>query len=501
MIYTANARRNVVVSNSAMASVQIIVVGLSYFVLYKFLLKIIGIEKIGIWSVILATTSAANISNMGLASSIVKFVAKYHAREEYRTISGLIKTAFLSVAFCLGIMCFVLYFFIDWIMNFFLPDFAIHEAKEIVPYALGSLWLMGLNGILLSGIDGLQKVYLRSILLSIGTICYCALALILVKRFQLMGLAYAQIIQNVSLIIGAYVILKYYLHLPLSVMPKWSFQLFKEIVGYGANFQIISLSTMLYEPVTKMLLSRFGGLQAVGFYEMAQRLVIQFRGLLVNANNALVPTIAYNYEKDRESVSELYIKSFRIVFLVALSLFASLVVFIPIISELWIGSLNQDFILFSFMLSVGWFINILNVPAYFMYMGTGDLKWNVISHVVIAILNGLLGYVIGRGTGSGFGVVLAWVISLSGGSLIILVAYHKHNQLSFMKLFSENTYFIIGVCLCSLIVASTYRELRTFTDIKFIFLLYSVGIALMLWRHPLREQLSRMIQYGLMLRR
>ena len=59
-----------------MSIVQSIIISLVLFILYKFLLNTIGIEKLSIWSPDLAITLTAQIAQFGLTKSVMKFVAK-----------------------------------------------------------------------------------------------------------------------------------------------------------------------------------------------------------------------------------------------------------------------------------------------------------------------------------------------------------------------------------------------------------------------------------------
>jgi hypothetical protein len=52
--------------------------------------------------------------------------------------------------------------------------------------------------------------------------------------------------------------------------------------GVWPNIQAITISQMLYDPITKGLLVKFGGLDLAGYYEMANRLVVQLRGFIVS---------------------------------------------------------------------------------------------------------------------------------------------------------------------------------------------------------------------------
>ena len=49
--------------NVIFSILQVIIVGLIYLIIYKLLLSKLGVERLGVWSLILATTSVANIAN------------------------------------------------------------------------------------------------------------------------------------------------------------------------------------------------------------------------------------------------------------------------------------------------------------------------------------------------------------------------------------------------------------------------------------------------------
>ena len=68
--------------NAVTTFVQVAGSAATLFFLYRFLVRTIGVERLGIWSLVLATTSAVTLANQGFSTSVTKFVAKYAAREE-----------------------------------------------------------------------------------------------------------------------------------------------------------------------------------------------------------------------------------------------------------------------------------------------------------------------------------------------------------------------------------------------------------------------------------
>jgi len=340
-------RRRVFI-NAIMSLVQIVLVSGVLFFLYRFLLKTIGVEQLGIWSLVLATTSVTQIANFGLSGSVVKFVAKYVARGEDRNVSGVIQTAVISLGVIIGTVLLAGYPLIKWVLGLVVPVNSLGLALSILPYALFSLWLTTITGVFQSGLDGFQRIYIRNLLMMGSSIFYALLCFIFAPKYGLIGLAYAQIINNTAILIVSWVLIKRFLPV-LPVVPyQWDRTLFKEIINYGINFQIISITTMFYDPITKALLSKFGGLSMVGYYEMANRMVQQFRALIVSANQVLVPAIADLQENNPEKIRSVYLTNYNLLFYLALPLYTLIIISTPLISEIWIGHYENALLQTSF---------------------------------------------------------------------------------------------------------------------------------------------------------
>jgi len=370
----------------------------------------------------------------------------------------------------------------------FLPS-----ALAILPYALLALWIMVITSIFQAGLDGYQRIDMRSYLLMGGAIIHLLLCFVLAPTYGLIGVAYARIIQNTAILLSTWVLLKK--HLPsLPIFPSnWSKNIFKEIIGYGINFQLISVTSMFYDPITKALLSKFGGLSMLGYYEMASKMVQQFRALIVSANQVIVPTIADLKEKTPEKIQSVYLTSYQLLFYLALPLYSLIIVCMPIVSELWIGHYERIFVLVGILLSAGWFLNTLNAPAYFANLGTGELRWNIIGQIAIALLNAVLGFLLGVFY-NGIGVVVAWVVSLALGSSIVYLSYHIKYKIHLIELLPRASRLIFVVCLfgilSTLLINHKLNHIFTTTMINIIILIsFSIIVFILLWFHPMRKRL------------
>lgn len=482
--------------NAIMSPIQNLVIGIVIFVLYKFLLNTIGVKQLGIWSLVLATTSMAQVANFGLSGSVVKFVAKYLARGEDENVSDVIQTTVISLGIFIGFVLLASYPLIKKVLGLIVPGDSLPLAVSILPYALLALWLMMIFSVFQAGLDGCQRIDLRSTILMGSSVLNLLLCFIFAPPYGLMGVAYARVTQIFVTLLIAWVLLKRYIKLPI-IPHKWNRQLFGEIVRYGVKYQTISVTAMFYDPITKALLSKFGGLYIVGYYEMASRMVQQFRALIVSANQVLFPAIADLNEREPEKIKSVYQTSYQLLFYLALPLYALIIVSLTLISHLWIGHYDKTFVIFATILAVGWCLNTLASPAYFANLGIGELRWNVISHIAIALLNLGLGLLLGFYFG-GNGVVIGWAISLGLGSSIIYFSYHVRNNISLLELLPKASRIIIVTCLIGSI--STFviqhklnHSFNTIALNSIILLSFSTIVFIPIWLHPMRKRLMRWV--------
>ena len=475
--------------NAGMAIGQACVTGLTLFFLYRFLLRTIGIEQMGVWSIVLSTAMAAKISELGFSAGTVKFVAKHLVHEDSEQISRIMGTATISVAVVIGIVSIGAYFVLKKILVIIISNDQISIAIAILPYALLSLWVNAIAGVFLAGLDGCQRIDLRCWLMIGGSVLYLLASYFMVPEKGLMGLAYAQVLQAAIMLVAGWPLLRSQMPF-LSKLPyRWNRQTFTEMFNYGVYFQMNVFMAMLYDPVTKALLSKFGGLAMTGYYEMANRMIMQFRALIVSANQVLVPVIATEAEKSVNNVNAIYRKNYQILVYLLLPLGLVIPVLVPYISHIWIGHYEPDFMLFSMLLLAGWLGNTIAGPAYFVYLGIGQLKWTTLSHAVIGVLNAIMGWGGGVIFG-GEGVVWAWAIALIIGSSVIVIAYHCEHKLSLVELFpKEDRNLAIGCCSGGGAGVLIYYTLYFRMPISIVFILslvvFVMFILLPVCKHPM----------------
>lgn len=451
--------RKRILINIVSTVIQVIITGCLYYALYKLILNRLGSNILGVWSIVLATSSIASIGGVGFTASLVKFIAEYISLK--KEINRLLFTSLICTILFYLFFSLIIYIFGSFILSRVIEHNYLILALRILPFSLVILQTNAIATVFQSVLEGLQKNYIKNIIIIISNSSFLISSyLLLNKNANIFSIIYAQSVQSIVTFTLAFFLSCKYTGYRYLLKWNWSKEIFKEIFSYSLKFQIISICQILYDPITKGLLGRFSSLQTVAYYEMANRMIMQIRGVIINANQVIVPLIASVKNTSIDYVILLYKKSLRIITFFSLFATVTIIVFITSISRIWIGTLNKEFIFFSILLSIIYFFNIISGPAYFGNIGEGKLNKLLIQHIFIAIINVGCGFLFSI-YGNRYGAVWAWGASVSIGAVYIINDYHESKTINFSKIFSvnEKVFFLISaLCIVFLIISDSIEN-------------------------------------------
>ena len=267
------------------------------------------------------------------------------------------------------------------------------------------------------------------------------------------------------------------------------------MMGYGVNVQLASLSMILFDPLTKVLMAKFGGATAAGYFEIANQVVIKGRALIVSANQAIVPKVAQLTEVMPQRVPTIYRENMQFIALFTLPGCTLLFAWARIASRILLGGYNAEFMFFIQITTLAWALNTFASPAYFVNMGTGHVGWNTLSHVTMGGLNVILGFFLGSRFGAK-GVAFGYAGSLIVGSWLLIAIFHKLNAVSWRALFSREH---LGLASASMFIL-TYAIFEATMSVgdqnmrmAILLLLPLLTLGVSVWFHPLRKRLLSIV--------
>jgi O-antigen/teichoic acid export membrane protein len=485
------------VPNAAAAMLNVVAGAVMLFVLYRFLLRELGAEALGAWSLIVASISAARLSDLGVAASVTRFVAGSLARDDRREAAHTAEAAVLLLALLGTLAAVAAALFAPWLVRQVIPANQLGAALAALPWALAGLATGLAGGALLSALDGCQRVDLR-VWASLGGQASLLVATIMwAPEHGLAGVAAAQLVHScVTLVIAWFVLRR---QLPtLSILPRrWHVTALRRMWTYSVLFQFNNVLVIVLDPAVKFLVNRFGGLEATAYFDMATQLIQRVRQVIVAAAQVMVPAVAAAHEAGIAGVRALYEKSYRVVFAATVPFFCALAILIPSISGMWIGRMQRDFIVMAWICSTGLALNTIGSPAYFSNLGTGAIARNSAGHAINLALAVIAGWVLGALAGA-WGVSAGYVAGLAAGGLYIQIGLMRRLSLPFSTLLPMESRPLLIACAAAVLLCGIADHLLLGSDVlpadhAGAQLLRATCLALLfigvtgrtLWRHPL----------------
>ena len=403
---------------------EVLVTAVTMFAIYKLVVAQLGVAALGVYSLVLATTSFARIGDLGMAAGLARFVARAQAGEqsqipaivyvETALIANLILYAFVAVAIVWPVA-----HALQWALH----GSALASARALIPYAAFSFAVFNISNVPAAALTGFHRSEIKSRIAIFGSVTQLIVSWAMVRYFGLIGLAFGQIAQN-----GAMMILGWALTRRIAgdraapwLPRRMNLDALREMFGFGIRLQSMSLVSLAYEPLTKFLMSALAGPAVLGLFEMAYRVVMQTRAIILAPGQNLVPMFAAIPSVDTQERQRLY-ESAVAAFSVAGGLaLLSVIALSPFIAQFLLHRVSLAFTTTAFVLSVGWFVNIVSAPAYLMATADGRIRWNMIGTAIASFGSPIFGYVLWNLFGV-IGIVGGFSLATGLGAATLMIA-------------------------------------------------------------------------------
>jgi O-antigen/teichoic acid export membrane protein len=417
---------NKTIANYASGPTQSLISIIVLFILYRVVNQSLGATEFGFWSILMGISSAARLADFGLGASCTYFCAKWFGKGQSRLALQSVDTTSHAVLLILLFILPIAAIALSHSYYLFLPPELVNRAIIFTPFLLVTVAFGMLALVQQGGIRGINKGYLASMINISGYAILLCGALKYTPKYGIFGLIIVQLIQALTVFVASYICLSISLESPIFRMPTISLRLLSQMISYGLNVQASSALSLFLDPVAKILLSRYGGIEASGYFELANQAAYKLRSLVVSANEAIVPYLVMS-----ETANRLYLERAN-KYILLLSVVPMLLIMLAIspyfTSFLGVSSgqvvIKNIFVISSFV----WSLNALASGAYFSNMGSARVGTNTVSSLIMSFINVALGFLLGSSIGV-YGVIASYFLAVSLGS-IYLITVHEINKLS-----------------------------------------------------------------------
>ena len=446
--------------NSAMAGIQALVSIVSLFGAYKLLLWHEGTDALGIWSLVGAYAVAIRLLDVSGSATIGRFVAVAEQGKAPFAAARYIDTGLLVLVLLYTFLALIIWAPLAWLIDVQLPPEKAHIAAQLLPLTLIGLVANVTAASSTDALDGIGRADIRGMLMIAGYALMLACAAVLIPTMGLSGLALAQIIQFLAVLGGSRVLLVRHISGLRSIPRAPDAKIIKELVSYGSRIQLASLANFLTDPLAKVLLAHLGGLPSVASYELASKIVIQARTILVSAAMPLIPVFAKSERLSDPNVMAIIGRANRWLFPLIGAMIVGVCLAGPFVSLIMLGTVNSQLVLLIVLLSAGYGLNMVSLFVYLHAQAVGRLKWNIIGQFSIG-LTMMAGTFCFSALFGPYAVPLSFAIGLVLSSMLFLYGNLNREKVRLWKVLPHPLIAVIPLCSIILSGVACYLYLHS----------------------------------------
>ena len=312
----------------------------SGFILSPFIVHHLGDEAFGLWILIFSLTGYYGLFDLGIRSSIVRYVAKYSATGENEELNRLVNTAMFSYSAIGAVTMAITLISVYSVSSIFKiqPEF-LTTARWLLLMVGTSVSLGFPLGVFSGILEGLQRFYVLNFTNITSTILRTVLIIVFLERGGgLLTVALITVaLPLLNQIVNATVAFR---HLELRIAPRFvSRASLKLIAGYSGTTFLIIVAGRLRFKTDAMVIGTFVGAAAITFFTIGSRLVDYSSEVVSSLAQIFIPMSSQSQAKgDLDGLRKIFVVGNRACAFIIFPITAILTVLGKSVIEAWMGA-------------------------------------------------------------------------------------------------------------------------------------------------------------------
>ncbi len=310
------------------------------FILSPFIVHHLGDEAFGLWILIFSVTGYYGLFDLGIRSSIVRYVAKYSATGEYDELNLLLNTAMFSYS-AIGAVAMSITLVAAYFVNSIFkiePEF-VTTARWLLMMVGASVSLGFPLGVFSGILEGLQRFYVLHFTNIASTILRTVLIVIALQHGGgLLSVAFITVVLPlINQMVNATVAFR---HLKLRINPQFvNWTSLKLIAGYSGTTFLIIVGGRLRFKTDAMVIGTFVGASAITFFTIGSRLVDYSSEVVSSLAQIFIPMSSQSQAKgDLDGLRKILVVGNRACAFIIFPITAVLTLLGKSVIEAWMGA-------------------------------------------------------------------------------------------------------------------------------------------------------------------
>ena len=462
------------------------IVGLIYT---PYMLRMMGQSEYGLYSLVASVISYLTILDLGFGNAIIRYTAKYRAegklKEQYEMFG-----MFLVLYVIIGVIAFFaglgLYYNVNALFGDTMTLEELEKAKIMMLFLIFNVAVTFPMSIFGSVISAYERFVFPRVINIIRIILNTVIMICLLEMgYKAVAMVILQTVFNISTLIINYFYCKYKLHIKL-YFCNFQWGLLKEISIYSFWIFLNVIMDRIYWSTGQFVLGALVGTTAVAVFAVAiqlEHLYMQFSSAI---SGVFLPKVTAMVARndDRKEISNLFIKTGRIQYIILAFILSGFIVFGRDFIILWAGSEYEEAYLITLLFFVSLTIPLIQNLGITILQARNQMKFRSLLYIVIAVVSLVFQIVLAKQY-SGFGCAIAIAGALFLGQGLIMNIYYLTKQgldiISFWKEIGKMSVVPLFMIIVSFFIIS-FISLNTWLSLGVAIILFS-AIFLPLFMH------------------
>ena len=439
------------------------IVGLLYT---PYMLRMMGKSEYGLYSLVASVISYLTILDLGLGNAVVRYTAKFRAegkqREQYEMF-GMFFVLYVIIGAVALLLGSALYFNVDAMFGATMTVEELYKARIMIlllVFNLAFTFPMSIFGSIITAYEHFvfpRAVSIIRILLNTGVmIC------LLYMGYRAVAMVVVQTVFNVATLLLNYIYCKRYLKIRIFFRRfRWGF--LQEVAIYSFWIFLNVIMDKVYWSTGQFVLGAVVGTAAVAVFAVAIQLQVMYMQFSTAISQLFLPKITgmVATNDDNRSISDLFIRTGRIQYIVMALVLSGFIVFGRQFIVLWAGAGYEDAYIICLLFFFSLLIPMIQNLGITILQARNQMKFRSLLYIFIAMAALAFQIVLARRYG---GVGCAIAVSgalLLGQGLIMNIYYSKRQGIYIGRFWKE----IFRMSVIPIAVTTTFLFADRMTEI------------------------------------
>jgi O-antigen/teichoic acid export membrane protein len=368
--------------------------GVSFFIT-PYLVRHLGSEAYGLWVLALSFSLASGylaLLDFGFLTSVVKFVAAHHARNDIPALSQVFSAAMLLYC-CMGgvagllIVVFVT-FFLESTFNIPVEWFSIAQTLLYIFTIQTVLEFPSL--VFIATLQGLQRYDLLRLVEFARLSLYVVLVVVFIGRgYGVLALGWIAVVVGIFRLGGLTILLRR--TLPALRIRSFTRAVLYGIVRFSAQVFVLRINAVIYNQMDKAIIGIMLVSTLLTDYDIANKIRALLLAAASSISTLMVPAASYlDAQGDDKQIRILFYQGTKYTLVIALPLAIAVLVLAPSLITLWVGA-EYVYLAGLVRLAVVYVFWIgLTMTGHNMLIGTGEIKTLLVVQTLATMINLLI---------------------------------------------------------------------------------------------------------------